>query len=57
MARVKRKLSKTYASSSARRRPHKSSERLFPKFLVWILAAIVLAGIVAKVLHQIKHHY
>jgi hypothetical protein len=56
MARGKRKLVNLYAPSSNRRKPHKSSERLFPKFLVWILAAIVLAGIVAKVLHQLKQH-
>ena len=56
MARGKRKLVNLYAPSSNRRKAHKSSERLFPKFLVWIIAAIVLAGIVAKVLHQLKHH-
>ena len=56
MARRKGKLFDLYAPSS-KRRASKSNDRLFPKFLVWILAAIIIAGIVANILQVYKHHW
>lgn len=56
MAKGKIKVVDLYAPSSKRKKPNKVSDRLFPKFLAWILGAIVIAGIVAKILHHFKHH-
>lgn len=56
MARTKGRVIDLYAPSSKRKKPSKENNRLFPKFLGWLLTAIVLAGLVAKILHVIKHH-
>lgn len=56
MARSKSRLIKLNAPSPKQKRPSKEHNRLFPKFLGWVLAAIVLAGLVAKIIHVIKHH-
>jgi hypothetical protein len=34
----------------------RSEHALLPKYLFWILGAIVVAGMIAKIIHQIKHH-
>lgn len=57
MARTKGRLVNLNAPPSKGKRPSKTSNRLFPKFLVWLMAALVLAGLVAKILHVIKHHW
>lgn len=57
MARSKGKLIQLNAPSRKRKGPSTITNRLFPKFLVWLMAAIILAGLVAKVLHVVKHHW
>ncbi len=57
MARTKSRLIKLNAPSPKQKRARKITNRLFPKVLVWLLSAIVLAGLVAKILHVVKHHW
>ena len=57
MARPKGRLINLNAPSPKRKRPGKVTNRLFPKFFVWLIIAIVLAGLVAKILHVVKHHW
>lgn len=57
MARTKGRLINLNAPSPKRKRPSKVTNRLFPKFLVWLMGAIVLAGLLAKILHVIKQHW
>lgn len=56
MARTKGRLIDLNAPSPSRKGPSKVTNRLFPKFLLWLISAIVLAGLVAKILHVVKHH-
>lgn len=57
MARAKGRLIDLNAPAPKGKKPGKVTNRLFPKFLVWLITAIVLAGLVAKLLHVINHHW
>ena len=57
MARSKSRLVNLNAPSPKQKRPSKETNRVLPKVFVWLLTAIVLAGLIAKILHVIKHHW
>ncbi|GEM_PF-6585405 len=57
MARTKGRVINIYAPAKKGKRSNKVSNRIFPKVLTWIMAIIILIGLIAKLLHVIKHHW